>query len=105
MVTEETRRYTENRKIVERTRAIRTFLAHLTAYIIGNAFLGVWNALTYYVSDNSAIWFPLPLLFWGLGVIIHYWQSVVLFDRWWERDEEEIAKRTTVDAGGDVSAE
>ena len=25
-------------------------------------------------------------------MIIHYWNSIILFDRWWERDEVNIKK-------------
>ena len=72
-------------------------ITHLGAYVIGNVIIGLWNAGTYYLRDNDNLWFWLPLLFWGLGVIVHYLQSVALFDNWWDRDErliEERLKRT-----------
>ena len=86
-------RYRETRKAIEKARAIRIFVSHIIAYVIGNIFLAVWNGLTYYVLEDDTLWFYLPLLFWGVGVIIHYLQSVALFDNWWERDEGLIDER------------
>ena len=85
--------YIEARKTVEKHRAKRIFLSHLVAFILGNTFLGFWNGLTYFVKGNETLWFFLPLLFWGVGVIIHYVQSVALFDEWWELDERMIRER------------
>ena len=90
---EEVIRYRETRKAIEKARALRIFVSHLVAYIIGNVFLGVWNGLTYYVKEDDTLWFYLPLLFWGNGLIIHYLQSVALFDNWWDRDERLIDER------------
>lgn len=92
MLSDQTSRYREARQAVERRRALQIFVAHLAVFLVGNAFLGGWNAVTYYVTETGFIWFPLPLLFWGIGVIIHYWTSIVLFDRWWERDEAVISE-------------
>ena len=86
-------RYREARKAIEKARAARIFLSHLAAFVIGNIFLGVWNGLTYYVKEDDTLWFFLPLLFWGVGVLIHYLQSVALFENWWERDESMINER------------
>ena len=72
---------------------MRIFLSHMVAYVIGNSFLAVWNGLTFYVKDDDTLWFYLPLLFWGIGVIIHYLQGVALFENWWERDESLIDER------------
>ena len=99
MGTEKTTRYRDAKRRVEQRRALRIFLGHLTAYIIANSFFGVWNTLTYTITDNPTIWFPLPLLFWGIGVIIHFWVSVALFDRWWELDEEAIRSRLAKGTG------
>lgn len=99
MANDEAQRYMETRKRVEQRRALQVFLAHLTIYIIANSFLGVWNTLTYQVKDNPTIWFPIPLLFWGVGVVVHFWVSVVLFERWWERDEKAVRRRLDAAAG------
>ena len=37
----EVERYRETRKAIEKARAIRIFISHLVAYVIGNIFLGV----------------------------------------------------------------
>jgi len=79
--------YQAARKTVEKNRAVRTFFVHLAAYIIGNIFFGIWNVLTYVMKDHELLWFPLPLIFWGVVLLIHYAHSVALFDDWWERDE------------------
>jgi len=55
-------RYKEMKKIVERARAVRVFMAHLTIFIVGNIFPGAWNGLTYYVNGNDFWWFPIPLI-------------------------------------------
>ena len=90
MLDEETTTYKESRKTLEKARAVRVFLFHMAAYIAGNIFLGSWNALTYFVKDIHSLWFFLPLLFWGVGLIIHYVHSIALFDEWWELDERTI---------------
>ena len=85
--------YSQARKEVEKARVVRSFVFHLIAFILGNGFLGFWNAMTYFVKGNSTLWFFLPLLFWGVGLILHYVLSVVLFDEWWELDERTIGGR------------
>ena len=85
--------YKEVRRSLEKRRAQLIFIAHLGAYVIGNIFLGGWNILTYFVKDSETLWFFIPLLFWGVGVIIHYLQSVALFDEWWDVDERTIESR------------
>jgi len=92
-VNEELANYREVRKSVEKARADAVFLVHLAVYIIGNIFLGIWNSLTYYINGNELLWFPIPLIFWGVGVLIHYTMSVALFNEWWERDESTIQSR------------
>ena len=49
--------------------------------------------MTYVVKDDDALWFFLPLLFWGVGLIIHYLNSVALFDEWWKLNERNINSR------------
>ena len=87
---EELAKYKEMKNTVEKARAVRVFLAHLAIFIIGNIFLGVWNSLTYYIKGNELLWFPIPLIFWGVGVLIHYTVSVALFKEWWDHDERII---------------
>ncbi len=85
--------YQDARKAIEKSRAVRGFVFHLVAYILGNGFLGFWNVMTYVVKEDQTLWFYIPLLFWGVGVIIHYVQSVALFDEWWDVDERNIGRR------------
>ena len=93
MANGEISKYREARKAAEKERVTRVFIAHLGAYIIGNIIIGLWNAGTYYLRDNDNLWFWLPLLFWGVGVIVHYLQAIALFDNWWDRDERLIEER------------
>ena len=93
-VSNEVASYREARKSVEKSRAVRIFLVHLAVFVLGNIFLAFWNSLTYYVKDNELLWFPIPFIFWGIGVLIHYTVSVVLFEEWWERDESQIEARS-----------
>jgi len=86
-------RYRETKKVVEKRRAVRTFVIHLVAYIVGNMVLGLWNAGTFYLRDNDNLWFWIPLLFWGVGVMVHYVYGVALFDNWWDRDERLVEER------------
>ena len=85
--------YKNAKKTVAKARMVRLFLAHLAIFVIGNIFLGSWNSLTYYVKGNELLWFPIPLVFWGVGILIHYTVSVALFNEWWERDESAIQSR------------
>ena len=86
-------RYREARMRLERTRAQRIFLGHLAFFVAGTAFFGFWNMLTFFVKEDDTLWFYMPLLFWGVGVIIHYLQGVALFDNWWDLDEKLIKER------------
>ena len=85
--------YRAARKTIEKRRALLFFYAHLGAFIVSNLFLSGWNALTYFVKESSTLWFFLPLLFWGVGVIVHYLHAVALFEEWWELDERVISER------------
>ncbi|MBM3949395.1 MAG: 2TM domain-containing protein [SAR202 cluster bacterium] len=88
---QELARYITIRKEVERKRSNRSFMYHLIAYTAANGFLSGWNALTFFLLDDETLWFFLPLLFWGVALLIHYVNAVVLFDEWWNNDERRIA--------------
>ena len=85
--------YIEAKKAIKKSRAARVFIFHLVSFVIGNAFLGFWNFLTYFVKESATLWFFIPLLFWGVAVIVHYVYSVALFEEWWELDERTIGGR------------
>ena len=93
MATSELDKYKDVRKTVVKKRVFRIFQIHLLAYVLGMITIGLWNAGTFYLRDNDTLWFYLPLLFWGLGVMIHYVLAVGLFDEWWERDESVIGEQ------------
>ena len=93
MANGELRRYKESKRTVEKQRATRIFLAHLGAYIIGTMIVGLWNSGTFFLRDNDNLWFWLPLLFWGIGVVVHYLIGIALFDDWWDHDEREVDER------------
>ena len=59
--------YNNAEKTVEKARAARLFVAHLAICIIGNIFLGNWNSSTHYVNGNELLWFPIPLVFYGVS--------------------------------------
>ncbi|MBM3948647.1 MAG: 2TM domain-containing protein [SAR202 cluster bacterium] len=90
-----TEEYQGVRKEVAKRRAYRIFYSHMAAYIIGNVFLGVWNILTYFIKDDTTLWFFVPLIFWGIGLLIHYIQGVALFNDWWDNDARETRERLT----------
>ena len=48
--------------------ARRSFISHLTAYIIVNAFLLFINL---WINPHY-LWFPYPLVGWGIGIVFHY---------------------------------
>lgn len=66
--------------------ANRSFLTHLVAYIIVNAFLIIVNLY----ASRDILWFPWVLVGWGLGLAFHFAFSrkrFVLYE--WE---EKVAK-------------
>jgi len=90
-------RYVTTRRTVERNRSVQIFRFHLLAYVLGNAFLGGWNALAYYIRGDQVLWFFMPLIFWGVAVLIHYVHAIVLFDNWWKQaqaTQEALEERT-----------
>jgi len=52
----------------------RAFLVHLTVYLLVNALLIGVNL----VYTPGFLWFPFPLLGWGIGVLLHYIFGVYL---------------------------
>lgn len=85
--------YIAAKKELRRYRARKTFLFHALAYLLGNAFLGAWNAVAYFIKGDQTLWFIMPLVFWGIGLGIHYVISILLFEEWWRLDDKYIAQR------------
>ena len=59
----------------------RTFLIHFIVYIFVNAMLIIINL----IYSPRVAWFFYPLIGWGIGLAIHYLNSI----RWIERSLEE----------------
>ena len=107
-ISSEIREYQKIRKRVGKSRAVRIFVYHLIAYALGNIFLGAWNIFTLETRGIDVLWFYFPLIFWGVGVIIHYLQGVALFNDWWDQDEmntENIVRDLATEHRNDNSAE
>lgn len=85
--------YREARRAVTRERATNIFAFHVAAYMGSLAILGGLNALTISLTGFEIVWFFIPLIFWGIGVVIHYVVGVALHDDWWDRDETTIGER------------
>jgi hypothetical protein len=58
------------------------------------------NVLTYFIKDDTTLWFFVPLIFWGVGLLIHYIQGVALFNDWWDSDARETRDLLTERRGG-----
>jgi hypothetical protein len=75
---------------IKRLKAKREFWSHLVAYLVVNAMLvGIWA-----VTGRGYFWPVWPLLGWGVGLILHAWET--FFRR--PISEEEI--RREMDRGG-----
>lgn len=59
----------------------RMFFIHLVVYIAINIMLIIIN----FIYSPGIIWFFYPLIGWGIGIVIHYLNSI----RWIERRLEE----------------
>lgn len=56
---------------IERIKAKRDFGTHLVAYLVVNGFLiGVW-----YFTNTAYFWPIWPLLGWGIGLVLHGWET------------------------------
>ena len=75
---------------VKRLNAKRDFWSHIIVYLVVNAMLvGIWA-----VTGRGYFWPVWPLLGWGVGLILHAWET--FFHR--PITEEEIRKE--MDRGG-----
>ena len=87
VMSSEIREYQKIRKRIGKSHAVRIFFYQLVAYALGNIFLGAWNIFTLENRGIDVLWFYFPLIFWDIGVIIHYLQDVALFNDRWDQDE------------------
>jgi hypothetical protein len=60
----------------------RGWRLHATVYAVVNAGLIALNVALIASTDASFVWFPFPLVGWGIGLTFHYLHGV----RWAERD-------------------
>ena len=79
--------YVEARKRVEKARAVRIFRYHALAFVLGNGFLVGWNILAHLARGDQVAWFFIPIVFWGVALLIHYVHSVALFEEWWNHTQ------------------
>ena len=59
----------------------RGFRAHAIVYAVVMPFMIVGNLVVIATTDADFLWFPFPLVGWGLGLLNHYLWGV----RWVER--------------------
>jgi hypothetical protein len=75
---------------IKRLKAKREFWSHIVVYLVVNAMLvGIWS-----VTGRDYFWPVWPMLGWGVGLILHAWDT--FFRR--PITEEEIRKE--MDKGG-----
>lgn len=86
----------------KRMLAKKGFYKHLGAYIaVGIFFMGL--NLASYLNGEGDIWFQIPMLGWGIGLLIHYFSTFglpgtnILTKEW---EDEEIEKQMWKMRGG-----
>jgi hypothetical protein len=60
----------------------RGWRIHAAVYAVVNTGLTVLNVLLVVAGDAGFLWFPFPLVGWGIGLAMHYLHGV----RWAERE-------------------
>jgi hypothetical protein len=79
--------YERRRRAREVAEARYGFRWHLPIYVLVNGFLVVIWAL----SGEGIFWPAFPLVFWGMGLIAHYWGAYRSFGgSWVDRETEKI---------------
>lgn len=90
-------KYSRARK---RVKAKKGFYSHLSTYVVVGIFFFGMNMLT----DPFDIWWPFPMLSWGIGLAIHYLTvfgfpgSGVMSKEWEDREMEKELRRVGYDA-------
>ena len=57
---------------IARLRKKRDFLGHLIAYVTVNLLI---NVVWWMTGPRSFYWPAIPLLLWGIGIVMHAWDS------------------------------
>jgi hypothetical protein len=83
-------------KSVERAVAVREgrkgFFVHATVYTLVMAGLIILNLVLFAQTDDNFLWFPFPLIGWGVGLSMHYLHGVRWADREMQRHQAEIER-------------
>jgi hypothetical protein len=83
-------------KSVEREVAVREgrkgFFVHATVYTLVMAGLIILNLVLFAQTDDNFLWFPFPLIGWGVGLSMHYLHGVRWADREMQRHQAEIER-------------
>lgn len=70
----------------ERAMAVREgrrgFVVHATVYALVMTGLTILNLVLIGQTDDGFVWFPFPLVGWGIGLTMHYLHGV----RWADRE-------------------
>jgi hypothetical protein len=81
--------YARRRRAREMAAARYGFRWHLPTYVLVNAFLVILWAY----SGGGFFWPIFPLVFWGLGVLTHYWGAYrSMGTSWIDRETERILR-------------
>jgi hypothetical protein len=83
-------------KSVEREVAVREgrkgFFVHATVYTLVMAGLIILNLVLFAQTDDNFLWFPFPLIGWGIGLSMHYMHGVRWADREMQRHQAEVER-------------
>jgi len=67
------------------------FIIHAVIAAITNLFLFIINLLTF--PRAHSIWFPLPLLIWGLIVFAHYYLTKLTIQGYFHKLKEQMIEK------------
>jgi hypothetical protein len=83
-------------KLVERELAVREgrkgFIVHATVYAVVMTAMTILNLVLLAQTDDSFLWFPFPLVGWGIGLTMHYLHGVRWADREMQAHQTEIER-------------
>jgi hypothetical protein len=68
------------------------FVVHAAIYTVVMTGLIVLNLVLVAQTDSNFLWFPFPLIGWGIGLALHYLHGVRWLDREMKRHQAEIER-------------
>lgn len=74
----------------------RGFTAHATVYAVVMSVMIVINVVLIATTDADFLWFPFPLVGWGLGLLNHYLWGVRWVDRGIRTRQATITRRAAM---------